>query len=128
MGEKGHFWCKIPRVHSLFRWHLYLCYLVFFIEQCLQHEFHAPVPRLRLKVASRLSISLRLNLTLRLNLALRLSAALQPNMTLRLTTTLCFNTSMIQLLKFVALIRIIISFCCMVGVEASTTRLGSRKY
>ena len=27
MGEKGRFWCKIPRVHSLFRWHLYL-YLV----------------------------------------------------------------------------------------------------
>ena len=23
MGEKGRFWCKIPRVHSLFRWHLY---------------------------------------------------------------------------------------------------------
>ena len=23
MGENGLFWCKIPRVHSLFRWHLY---------------------------------------------------------------------------------------------------------
>ena len=43
MGEKGRFWCKIPRVHSLFRWHLY--HNNFFRQLgvnrlCIAHFYH----------------------------------------------------------------------------------------
>jgi len=43
VGEIGRFWCKIPRVHSLFRWHLYRTGLSPSCCTCTSSQGHAPL-------------------------------------------------------------------------------------